>query len=47
MNPNEIVENKLKTKATNEPEIGKETTESNMENGDAPTGNDKDTLLGK
>ena len=36
----------VKVKAKNEPEIGKETTESNMPNGDAPKGNASDTVLG-
>ena len=37
----------VKVKAKNEPEVGKETTESNMPDGDAPKGNKDDTLLGK
>ena len=45
--PDEIVEKKVQVEAKNEPEIGKETTVSNMANGDAPTGDKNDTVLGK
>jgi hypothetical protein len=45
--PDEIVTNKAKVKAKNEPVIGTETTESNMPNGDAPTGDATDSVLGK
>ena len=47
-NKDDIVENKIKVKATNEPDVGNEpTTESNMPNGAVPTGDASDSVLGK
>lgn len=45
--PDEIVENKVKVQAKNEPTGDATKTVSNMENGDAPTGDANDSVLGK